>query len=285
LIGGALFEEGGDEGVAFVLDLTERKKVEGQLRRDEAWLTQAQSLSRTGNWVYDATAMRYVYWSDESYRIWGFDPQGGLPSRENMWQRIHPDDRDRVWRVVQEAVGQKEDFTAEFRILLPDKTIKHLVGTSHHLFSPLGTLVEVMTTTVDVTERKRAEEALCELESEFAHLNRVSMMGELAASLAHEITQPIASARNNARAAQNFLRRRPREAGEVGKALACIVGDADRAGHIVHRIREHIKKAPPQKERLDLNAAINEVIVLARSAIIRNGASVQMRLADGLFPV
>src|SRR5262249_16584587 len=173
LIGFAAFDERRLDGFAFVIDLTERKKAEGQLLRSEAWLTQAQSLSRTGNWVYDATALRYLYWSEESYRMWGFDPQQGLPSRENMWQRIHPDDRDRVWQVVQEAVDQKKDFTAEFRILLPDETIKHLVGTSHHLFSPLGTLVEVVTTTVDVSERKRAEEEherLRQLESDLAHL-------------------------------------------------------------------------------------------------------------------
>jgi signal transduction histidine kinase len=116
-------------------------------------------------------------------------------------------------------------------------------------------------------------------------MNRVSMMGELAASLAHEITQPIASARNNARAAQNFLDQRPPDLGEVREAIDSVVGDSDRAGDIIDRIREHIKKAPPRKERFDLNAAINEVIVLARSAITENSVSVQTRLADGLFPV
>src|SRR6185295_12287875 len=97
---------------------------------------------------------------------------------------------------------------------------------------------------------------------DFAHMNRVSTMGELAASLSHEITQPIASARNNARAAQNFLEMSPPDLREVGEALACVVGDADRAGEIIGRIREQMKKAPPRKERFDLNAAINEVIAL-----------------------
>jgi len=138
---------------------------------------------------------------------------------------------------------------------------------------------------LDLTERKRAEEALRQLESDLAHMNRVSMMGELAASLAHEITQPIASARNNARAALNFLDQRPPELGEVREAIDCVVGDSDRAGDIIDRIREHIKKAPPRKGRFDLNAAINEVIVLARSAITENGVSVQTGLADGLSPV
>jgi C4-dicarboxylate-specific signal transduction histidine kinase len=138
---------------------------------------------------------------------------------------------------------------------------------------------------LDLTERKRAEEARRQLESDFAHMNRVSMMGQLAASLAHEVMQPIASARNNARAAQHFLDMQPPDLGGVREALACVVGDVDRARDIIDRIREHIKKAPPRKERFDLNAAINEVIVMARSVIIRNGVSLQTQLADGLCPV
>jgi C4-dicarboxylate-specific signal transduction histidine kinase len=116
-------------------------------------------------------------------------------------------------------------------------------------------------------------------------MNRVSMMGELAASLSHEITQPIASARNNARAAQNFLGMQPPDLSEVREALSCVVGDTDRAGDIVDRIRDHIKKTPPRKERFDLNEAINEVIVLGRSPIIKNRVWVQTRLSEGLFPV
>ena len=115
-------------------------------------------------------------------------------------------------------------------------------------------------------------------------MNRVSMMGELAASLSHEIAQPIASARNNARAAQNFLDMQPPDLSAVREALSCVVGDTDRAGDIIDRIRDHIKKTPPRKERFDLNEAINEVIVLGRSAIIKNGVWVQPRLSEGLFP-
>jgi C4-dicarboxylate-specific signal transduction histidine kinase len=126
---------------------------------------------------------------------------------------------------------------------------------------------------------------LQQMQSDFAHMNRVNMMGELAASLSHEITQPIASARNNARAAQNFLELQPPDLGEVREALSGVVGDTDRAGDIIDRIRDHIKKAPARKERFDLNEAINEVIVLGRNAIIKNSVSVQTRLAEGLFPV
>jgi len=267
------------------IDIDESKKAEDQLRRSEAWLSQAQRLSRTGNWVYNPTTMLYVYWSDESYRIWGFDPLQGLPSRDAMWQRIHPDDRDRMWATVQEAVRQKRDFTAEFRILLPDGTVKYLEGTSHHVYSPLGALVEVFTTTVDVTQRRRAQdehEKLRQLESDIAHINRLSMMGELAASLAHEIKQPIAAARTYAGAAMHWLDRSLPDPGEARKALAGIVGNANRASDIIDRSRDQIKKAPPQKKCFDLNEAINEVIGLARSQIIENRVSVQTRLTEGL---
>jgi signal transduction histidine kinase len=116
-------------------------------------------------------------------------------------------------------------------------------------------------------------------------MNRVSMMGELAASLAHEIMEPIASARNNALAAQNFADMQPPDLGEVKEALACVVGEVDRAGDIIERIREWIKKALPRKQRFDLNPAINEVVELARSIFVRSDVSVHTRLAAGLVPV
>jgi len=131
-------------------------------RRSEAYLTEAQRLSHTGTWVLNPTTMQYLYWSDESYRIWGFDPLQGFPSRDSLWQRIH--DRDKVWEEIQEAVRQKKDYSGEFKIVLPNGTVKYLTAKSHHLFGTNGELVEVIGTNVDVTERNRAEEALRESE-------------------------------------------------------------------------------------------------------------------------
>jgi C4-dicarboxylate-specific signal transduction histidine kinase len=143
-------------------------------------------------------------------------------------------------------------------------------------------------TGTDVTaimRAQRAEESLRTVEAELAHVSRVTTLGQLTASIAHEIKQPIAAARNNARAALNFLDQQPPGLGEVREALGCIVGDADRAGDIIDRIHDHIKKAPPRKHRFDLIEAINEVIVLARSAITENGVSVQTRLTEGVVSV
>jgi len=128
---------------------------------------------------------------------------------------------------------------------------------------------------LDLTERKRAQEEharLRQLESDPAHLNRLSIMGELTASLAHEILHPIATARNNVRVGMRFLQMRPPNLDGAREALGCIVRDADRAKDIVGRMRDHIKKAPPRRECFDLKGAINGVIGLARNIIITNGA-------------
>src|SRR6266403_3511950 len=276
------------EIIATAVDVTERKRAEDTLRRGEAWLAQAQRLSHTGTWVLDGTTKHFLFWSDESYRIWGFDPQQGLPSRDDMWGRIHPDDGERVWGEVQEALREKRDFRAEFRILLPDGTVKCLEANTHHEFSPLGALLEVVCTNIDVTERNRAQderERLGQLEADLAHINRLSMMGELAASLSHEILHPIATARNNDRAGMRFLEMSPPSLNEVREALGCVVRDADRAKDIVGRIRNQIKKVPPRKELFGLNEAVNEVIVMVQSAIAKNGISFSTRLMDGLVPV
>ena len=274
-------------------DITELRQAEKELRasedaqrRSEAYLAEAQRLSHTGTLAFNATAA--VYWSEESYRIWGLDPQQGLPDRDTVLQRIHPDDRERVNVETEEALRQERDFALDFRIVLPDGTVKHIESTGRPLFSTDGELVEMVATHVDVTERKRAQEEherLRQLESDLAHLNRLSIMGELAASLAHEILHPIATARNNARAAMRFLDMRPPNMTEVREALACIVRDADRGKDIVDRIRAHIKKAPPRHGRFDLNEAIEEVIEMVRAAIDKNRVSVRTRLAADLIPV
>jgi PAS domain S-box-containing protein len=266
--------------------ITERKRGEEALRRSEAYLAEAQRLSHTGTLAFNATAP--VYWSQESYRIWGLDPLQGLPDRNTVLQRIHPDDRERVDAETEQALHEKRDFTLEFRIVLPDGAVRYLESTGRPLFSAHGELVETVATHVDVTERKRAQEEherLRQLEADLTHVNRLSLMGELTASLAHEILHPIASSRNNARAAMRFLDMSPPNMVEVREALASIVRDADRGKSIVDRIRDHIKKAPPRNERFEINEAIEEVIEMVRSAIDKNKVLVRTRLSAGLTSV
>jgi PAS domain-containing protein len=149
------------------VDIDEGKKAEDLLRRSEAYLAEAQRLSHTGTWVLNPTTLQYFYWSDECHRIWAFDPLQGFPSRDAVWQRIHPDDRDTVWQKTREALRQKKDYTGEFRIVPPNGTVKYLAAACHHLFSTNGELVEVIGTNVDVTDHKRAEQTLRESEAMF----------------------------------------------------------------------------------------------------------------------
>jgi PAS domain S-box-containing protein len=201
----------------------------------------------------------------------------------------HEDDRAATRHLIDEVIaGGRQSYQVEKRYRRKDGHVIWVLVNTSIIPASGSTPAFFAGVVVDITEHKRAQEErerLHQLEADLAHMNRVSMMGELAGSLAHEITQPVGSAGNNARAAMNFLDQRPPDLSEVRDALGCVVSDTDRAGDIIDRIREHIKKAPPRKGRFDLNAAINEVIVLAHSAIIKNSISVETRLADGLLPV
>ena len=207
---------------------------------------------------------------------------------DHSFPLLHPDDREDARKYWSSRLSTGEGGEHSYRVRSAQGDYRWFLTRMEPLRASDGTLLLWLGATLDIEELKRAQEEherLRQLESDLAHMNRVSMMGELAASLAHEITQPIAAARNNARAALNFLDKQPPDLGEVREALGCVVGDADRAGVIIDRMRDHIKKAPPRKHRFDLNEAINEVIVLARSAIAENGVSVQTRLTEGLAPV
>src|SRR5882672_7543341 len=149
------------------IDIEYLKRTERRLRQSEANLAEAQRLSHTGSWALNPAATKILYWSEECYRIWGFDAVQGLPNRETVWKRIHPGDRGRMYKETQDALRQKRDYKVDFRIVLPDGTAKYLEAIGHHLFSAHGELVEVVGTNVDVTERKRAEQALRESEAKF----------------------------------------------------------------------------------------------------------------------
>ena len=198
---------------------------------------------------------------------------------------VHQEDLPRVAEVFTRSIASGIPYQLEQRLRRFDGQYRWFDNRGVPIRDDSGHIVRWYVLLTDIEDRTQALARLQQMQSDFAHMNRVSVMGELAASLSHEITQPIASARNNARAAQNFLKMQPPDLGEVREALACVVGDADRVGDIIDRIREQMKKAPSRKERFDLNAAIIEVIVLAQSLTLGNGVSVQTRLAGGLLLV
>jgi PAS domain S-box-containing protein len=253
--------------------------------RSKDYLAEAQKLTHTGSWAWDPRTEQVLYCSEEMFHIYGLDPRSSLPSRENFRQQIHPEDREWVKERFEESLRKKIDTHAEYRVVLLDGTVRHISASGHPVLDEDGELIQFVGTAVDVTKRKQAEESLRESEANLAHMNRVSTMGEFAASLSHEILHPIATARNNARAGMRFLEMNPPNLGEAVEAFSCVVRDADRARDIVGRMRDHMKKAPPRKECFGLNAALSEVLVLAQSVIQKNGVSVRTRLADGFLPV
>jgi PAS domain S-box-containing protein len=270
-------------------EINERLRAEAAARRSEAYLTEAESLSKSGSWAWNPATREITHWSQERYRLFGFDPEAGVPSYEAILERVHPEDRRKWLENGEDAIRERRDSDLEFRVVLPDGEIKHLYGVGHPVFNESGDLVEVMGLGIDITERKRAESelrqkevSLREAQSNLAHVSRLTTMGELAASIVHEVNQPIAGIVTNANAALRWLAGEVPNLNEIGETIRRIVRDGKRAGEIVGRIRALAKKAPPQKDWLDLNQAIGEVIAIARNELQRHRVSLQTQLANEL---
>jgi PAS domain S-box-containing protein len=286
LLAGALFEEGGNEGVGFALDLSEQKRAEEALRRSEAYLAESQRLTHTGSWASHGTTHEAEYWSEEMFRVFGFDPQQGLPMRDQWLQRIHPEDRDKVKKEASDRMFvQKVDSDVEFRIVLPDGTVKVIHGLAHPIFSSNSELVKVVGTAIDITERKRAEnerERLQQLEANLAHISRVSTMSALTASLAHEINQPIGAAMTNAQACLRFLNCGQPDLPEAREAAQEMVRDARRAADIIDRVRSLYRKGSAHQEIVDVNEVIREMVVMLHKEANRYSVDIRAELCENL---
>jgi signal transduction histidine kinase len=247
----------------------DRRKAENDLRRSEAALTEAQRISRTGSWRWKVSTGD-VSWSAEHFRIFSFDAATTQPSYQVFMQRIHPEDRPSFEQAIQRAVRERNPFQQEYRIVLPDGSVKHVQSVGQPDVTESRDL-EFVGTVMDITERRHAEEALRSTQAELARVARLTTMGELAASISHEINQPLGAIVTNGEAGLRWLSRNEPDLDEARDAFSRLVRDARRADGVIRGLRALTNKSGPQMAKLDINDAIQEVLTLMRSELQRHG--------------
>ena len=265
---------------AFVTDITRRKRAEEELRRSAAYMTAAQPLSRTGSFGWHISTGK-IYWSAETFRIFDCD-RAREPTIDFVSERTHPDDRALVRHVIAQAEREGTNFDCEHRLLLPDGSVRYLHVVAHALEKAESGDLEFVGAIMDVTERKRAEEALHRTQAELAHVSRVTTLGELAASIAHETNQPLTAIVANAGAGLNWLAAADPDLEQVRDVLTAIVTEGHRAGDVIQRIRQLATKTDPSRGPLDLNDVIRGVIPLILPEVRHHQVSLRMELAPAL---
>ena len=257
-------------------DRAERKRAQEALQRSEAYLAEAQRVSHTGSFGWSVSTGE-LFWSEETFRIFQYHRMT-TPTLERVLQRTHPEDAAFVGKAIEGATRDRKDFDLDHRLLMRDGSVKHVHVVAHAICDASGN-IEFVGTVMDVTERKRAEDSLRQAQTELAHANRVATMGELAASVAHEVNQPIAAAVTDANTCLRWLMRDHPDVGEARAAALRIVKDAARAGEIINRIRLLFTKDTQQWELIDVNEVIRGMIVLLRHEAIQYNVSFRTELA------
>jgi predicted ATPase/signal transduction histidine kinase/GAF domain-containing protein len=255
------------------------------LQRSEAFLAEGQRLSNTGSWSRNLKTGELV-WSAQNFLIFGRDPRRDpVPDFDEFAAMIHLEDVPRWRQTVETAIREGTGFAHDFRIVLPTGAVKHLHTVGSPIVNSAGLIENYIGTTIDMTEQIRREDALRLAQLELAHVTRLTTMGELAASIAHEINQPLAAMVTWAEASQHLLAKEPPDLAAARKAAESIVRDGRQAADVLQSIRGMLRKSPSEMVRLNVNDVIREVLELVRGELRREGVILETHLSDDLPPV
>ena len=267
------------EYIAAAMDITERKRAQEELRRSEAFLAEGQHLSRTGSFSW-RVATDEITWSEQLYRIFGFDRVVPV-TLELIGTRIHPEDLSAFEEQIERSRQDGSDVQLEFRLQMPDHSVKYLHTVAHGTQDQNGRL-EYIGAVQDVTERRLSEEALSKVRSELAHVARVTSLGVLTASIAHEVNQPLSGIITNANTCLRMLAADPPNIDGARETARRTIRDGNRASEVITRLRGLFSKKDPTIESVDLNEATREVIALSLSKLQGERVSLRTELADDL---
>jgi PAS domain S-box-containing protein len=259
-------------------DIEDKKRAEYAQQRSETYLAEAQRLSKTGSFAWKIGTDE-IFWSKETYRIMGID-ETVKPTIKLLMQRIHPEDRALVQRQLDRA-RRDQDLDYEYALLMPDAAVKHLHVRAHRQVCETGE-EELVGAVMDITATRQAQEALQVAQAELAHVTRVTTLGEMSASIAHEVNQPLGAIVTNAEASLRWLGRDVPDLQEARAAIGNVVKDAHRAAEVIRRIRDFSKKADPHMRQLNINDVVQEAVTLVQHEALRYDIAMRFELASGV---
>src|SRR5437762_9153913 len=270
------------------LDITKRKQAEEQLRMSEATLRESKehidlATKAAGLVVWTWDIPRDEFWlSSKDRALFGFSQREKLTA-ERIRSTVHPEDRQ-LLRQQTDALTTGREIENQYRVLLPDGRVRWVMRLGRVEFDADGKPLREHGILMDISERKQAELEAARQRHDLAHLARVATLGELSSSLAHELTHPLTSILSNAQAAQRFLDGDDVDLKEVREILNDIVTEDQRAGEVIHRLRQLLRKGEPEKQRddLDLNQVLRDVLKLMRNDLINRNVAVDTDLAQNL---
>jgi PAS domain S-box-containing protein len=260
-------------------DIDDRKRAEEELRRSQAFIAEGQRLARLGGFSWNVESGQ-IKWTDQLYRIFEFEP-GGLVTLERIGSRVHPEDIHLLGDMIERAQRAASDLEYEHRLLMPDQSVKYLRFVAHGTQDQDGRL-EYIGAVQDITERRVAEEALSQARFDLAHVTRVTSLGVLTASIAHEVAQPLSGIITNASTCLRMLASTPPNVEGARETAKRTIRDANRASELVTRLRALFSNKESTTEPVNLNEAAQEVIALSLTELQRNRVILRPEFADDL---